>query len=69
MVEEYKLVLLKNGEKVFEAMLQAEIRPYGRIIYDESSFKFSTVEEEYRDSIKMLIEAFLELWEEVDSDG
>jgi len=79
MDDKFELVLLRNGKKVFEAILLAEIitsadesEPYTAINYDEASFAILSVDEEHKSAIKNIIRLFYELWdelEEVYSDG
>ena len=69
-MEEYKLVLLKEDkEKLFEAKLNAKIHSNARISYNDESFTILNIKDEYKEAIKMIVETFLELLEEVDSDG
>jgi len=68
-MEEYKLVLLKEDkEKLFEAKLNAKIHSNARISYNDESFTILNIKDEYKEAIKMIVETFLELLEEVDSD-
>jgi len=66
--DSYELILLKNGKKVFEAILLAEMKSNSHISYDEASFAILDVDEEHKKGIRSLIELFLHLWDELEEE-